>query len=243
MLFKLIRPSANPFEQLSFSILALKDTFVSFIVVSLPHGNQKKRRKTEENVWMGVAMLSFRLMGTTKNISVSSLYRDSIPSIAEVWSAKQLADWQPPVWEEWSRGRSFKVYLQVNPHNQLSIVPLSTHHHPGIHAVSAMGPPVCVSVRFPRWKITHSTDTHKSVRYVVDYYHSILCSPAERGAMRLSVSPLSSHPPEFKTLSALRVKRHAHTHACAHTRAHTHTHKHTFTHKDAHRHITTPTSE
>lgn len=54
LLLQLIRPSANPFEQLYFSIPALKDIFVSFIFVWLPHGNQQKRRETENRVVLQV---------------------------------------------------------------------------------------------------------------------------------------------------------------------------------------------
>lgn len=174
-------------------------------------------------MWIGVAVLSFRLLGTTKNISVSSPYRDSVPQIAEVWSVTQLADWLSPVWEEQSKGRG----LNVNPHHQLSTVPLSAHTPTEAHTQWAQWAPlVCIGVRFPHWKITRSTDAHKSVWYVVDYRHSIPCRPVERAVERLSVSPLSSHPPDFKTLSALAVTTHAssstHTHTRMQTRYDTH---------------------
>lgn len=94
---------------------------------------------------------------------------------------------------------------------------LGAHSHWGTHTVSAVGPPGVYQCEVSSLE---NNSQHKSVRYVVDYCHSIPCRPVERAAERLSVSPLSSHPPDFKILSALAVK----THASSSTHTHMHTH-------------------
>lgn len=150
------------------------------------------------------------------------------------WSVKQLADWWWPVWEVQRRGWSLNVCVyaflcvcvcdlsstgsRINPH-QSSNCSLSTHSHSRTQTVSAEGPLVWVSVRFPQWKITHDTgiQIHAVCRGLLPLD---FCSPFERGAERLSVSPPSSDPPDFKTLSALVVNTHACT--CPHTLYSTH---------------------